>query len=103
MQILNISTKHSVYAIFNGYGKHAYIFYSTFYGVVGYADILNDCGSHNIKVDLYLIERLRYGCIDYATLLKRAVTRYERQFVYKTIKYNLQYIQAMPQFTITLN
>lgn len=103
MQILNISSKYNVYAIFNGYGKHAYILYSTFYGVIGYANILDDCGSHNITVDLYLDERLHYGCTDYATLIKRAVTRNERQFVYKQAKYNLQYVQVMPQFTVKLN
>lgn len=103
MQILNISNKHQVYAIFNGYGKHAYILYSTFYGIIGYANILADCGSHAITVDLYLDERLHYGCTDYATLIKRAITRYERQFVHKAIKYNVQYVQTIPQITLRFN
>ena len=46
MTIMQFSKERGVFAIFNGYGKQAYIFHSSFYGAVGYADILDEPGSN---------------------------------------------------------
>lgn len=85
MQIITINKDKGLTAIFNGYGEQAYVIHSSFYGFIGYANILDECGSHDITIDLYL------GDISSAweRIIKIALSKSERQFVEKNITWKV--------------
>lgn len=95
MQILQFSKERGIFAIFNGYGKQAYIFHSSFYGVVGYADILDEPGSNSITVDIYLGEFTKYWYWSLKNIIRRGITKAERQYIDdKKIVFNFHYLNC---------
>ena len=93
MTILQFSKERGIFAIFNGYGKQAYIFHSSFYGPVGYANIMDECGSDKITVDVYLGENSRYWYWSLKNIIRRGVIKAERQFIDdKKIDFNFHYL-----------
>lgn len=92
MQILDFSKERGIHAIFNGYGKQAYIFHSSFYGFVGYADIEEEPGSDDITVDVYLCNGSKGWYWSLKDIVLRNIRKYERQFIEKDIHFNIHYL-----------
>ena len=94
MEILQFSKERGIYSIFNGYGKQAYIFHSSFYGVVGYADILDKPDSDSIIVEVYLGENSKYWYWSLKIIIKRGILKSERQYNDKKIDFNFHYLNS---------
>ena len=92
MEILDFSKERGIHAIFNGYGKQAYIFHSSFYGVVGYADILDKPGSDAITVHVYLGENSRYWYWSLKSIVTRGIKKSESRFINKNITFIYHYL-----------
>ena len=92
MQILDFSKERGIHAIFNGYGKQAYIFHSSFYGFVGYADIEEEPGSDDITVDVYLCNGSKGWYWSLKDIVLKNIRKYERQFIKKDITFNIHYL-----------
>ena len=92
MEILQFSKERGIFAIFNGYGKQAYIFHSSFYGVVGYADINAKPGSDDITVELYLGENSKYWYWSLKQIVMRGIRKSETRFINKKITFNCHYL-----------
>ena len=95
MQILDFSKEHGIHAIFNGYGKQAYVFHSSFYGFVGYADINEEPGSKSITVELYLCNGSKNWYWSLKNIVIRGINKAEKQFVDKDIKYNIHWLDKV--------
>lgn len=94
MQFYNFSKERGIIAIFNGYGEQAYIFHSSFYGFVGYADVLEECGSKSITVELYLCEDSKSWYWSLLDIIKRGIRKCENQFVKKTVDFKVHYLSG---------
>ena len=94
MQILDFSRERGIHAIFNGYGKQAYVFHSSFYGFVGYADILDEVGSESITVDVFLCQASKLWYWSLKSIVLRGIRKYERQFIDKDIKFNIHWLDS---------
>lgn len=94
MQILDFSKERGIHAIFNGYGKQAYVFHSSFYGFVGFADILDDIGSDFITVDVYLCNASKSWYWSLKDIVCRGIRKYERQYVEKKINFNMHWLDT---------
>lgn len=92
MEILQFSKERGIFAIFNGYGKQAYIFHSSFYGVVGYADILDKPGSDAITVHVYLGENSKYWYWSLKNIVTRGIRKSENRWVNKGITFIYHYL-----------
>ena len=93
MEILQFSKERGIYSIFNGYGKQAYIFHSSFYGVVGYADILDEPGSDSINVDVYIGEFTKYWYWSLKSIIRRGILKSERRDIDdKKVDINFHYL-----------
>ena len=93
MEILQFSKERGIYSIFNGYGKQAYIFHSSFYGVVGYADILDKPGSDSITVEVYIGEFTKYWYWSLKNIIRRGIVKSERRYIDdKKINFNFHYL-----------
>ncbi len=92
MQILDFSKERGIHAIFNGYGKQAYIFHSSYYGFVGYADIFEEPGEHHIRVEVYLCNASKDWYWSLKDLVLRNIRKYEQQFVKKEIDFNVHWL-----------
>ena len=93
MQILDFSKERGIHAIFNGYGKQAYVFHSSFYGFVGYADIDEDLvGRENITVDVYLCNGSKNWYWSLKDIVLRNIRKYENQFVKKQIDFQVHWL-----------
>ena len=108
MEILDFSKERGIHAIFNGYGKQAYVIHSSFYGFVGYADINDECGSRDITVELYLAESSRYWYWSLKNIVVRGISEAEKKYVSKDITFNIHWLngdsigQPEKDFTIKL-
>lgn len=106
MQILDFSRERGIHAIFNGYGKQAYVFHSSFYGFVGYADILDEVGSESITVDVFLCQASKLWYWSLQSIVLRGIRKYERQFIEKDIKFNIHWLDSFsgetPNYTSTV-
>ena len=92
MQILDFSKERGIHAIFNGYGEQAYIFHSSYYGFVGYADIFDECGSDSITVEVYLPNASKWWYWSLKDIVLRGIRKAERQFIEKKIKFNIHWV-----------
>ncbi len=92
MQILDFSKERGIHAIFNGYGKQAYVFHSSFYGFVGYADIEEVPGSDDITVEVYLCNGSKNWYWSLKNIVLRNIRKYENQFIKKNITFNVHYL-----------
>lgn len=92
MEILEFSKERGIHAFFNGYGKQAYIFHSSFYGCVGYADILDEPGSDKITIDVYLGECSRYWYWSLKSIVVRGIRKSENRFIHKEITFIFHYL-----------
>lgn len=81
MQILDFSKERGIHAIFNGYGKQAYIFHSSFYGFVGYADIDEKyIGCDEVTVDVYLCQGSKIWYWSLRSIVTKGIRKAERQW-----------------------
>ena len=81
MQILDFSKERGIHAIFNGYGKQAYVFHSSFYGFVGYADIDEKyVGSDEVVIEVYLCNGSKLWYWSLQTIVVKSLKKYERQY-----------------------
>lgn len=94
MQILDFSKERGIHAIFNGYGKQAYVFHSSFYGFVGYADIEEEPGAKEITVEVYLSNGSKLWYWSLKNIVLRGIRKYERQFIDKKINFNIHYLDS---------
>ena len=94
MQILDFSKERGIHAIFNGYGKQAYIIHSSFYGFVGYADIEEEPGSHDITVELYLANASKGWYWSLKNIVLKGIRKAERQFIDKKITFNIHWLDT---------
>lgn len=93
MEILDFSKERGIHAIFNGYGKQAYIFHSSFYGVVGYADIMDEPGTDNITVELYLGANSKYWYWSLESIVKKGISKTEHRYnENRKIAFNCHYL-----------
>lgn len=93
MEILDFSKERGIHAIFNGYGKQAYIFHSSFYGVVGYGDIMDEPGTNNITVELYLGANSKYWYWSLEGIVKRGISKTEHRYnENRKITFNCHYL-----------
>lgn len=92
MQILDFNKERGIHAIFNGYGKQAYIFHSSFYGFVGYADINEEPGSAEITVDVYLCNGSKGWYWSLKDIVLRGIRKNEKQFIDKKINFNIHWL-----------
>lgn len=93
MEILDFSKERGIHAIFNGYGKQAYIFHSSFYGVVGYADIMDEPGTDKITVDLYFMASSKTWYWSLEKIIKRGITKTEHRYCEdRKITFNCHYL-----------
>ena len=92
MEIINFSRERGIIAIFNGYGEQAYLIHSSFYGFVGYADILENPGSDKITVNVYLCNGSRLWYWSLANIVKRGIRKSESRFISKEITFNVKYL-----------
>lgn len=92
MEILDFSKERGIHAIFNGYGKQAYIFHSSFYGFVGYADIFDEAGSDSVTVEVYLCNGSKNWYWSLKNIVLKGIRKYERQFIDKKITFNIHWL-----------
>ncbi len=92
MEIINFSKARGITAIFNGYGKQAYLIHSSFYGFVGYADILEEPGSEGITVNVYLCNGSKLWYWSLKNIVLRGIRKAENRFVSKKIVFNVKYL-----------
>ena len=92
MQILDFSKERGIHAIFNGYGEQAYIFHSSFYGFIGYADIFEEPGENHIRVEVYLCNTSKDWCWSLKNIVLKNIRKYEQQFVKKEIDFNIHWL-----------
>lgn len=92
MQILDFSKERGIHAIFNGYGKQAYVFHSSWYGFVGYADIDEEPGSDDITVEVYLCNGSKNWYWSLKNIVLKGIRKAENQFVHKNISFNVHYL-----------
>ena len=92
MQILDFSKERGIHAIFNGYGKQAYVFHSSFYGFVGYADVNEELGSDEITVEVYLYNGSKGWYWSLKNIVLRGIRKAENQFIQKDIIFNVHYL-----------
>jgi hypothetical protein len=95
MEILDFSKERGIHAIFNGYGKQAYIFHSSFYGFVGYADIEEEPGEDNITVEIYLPNASKWWYWSLESIVKRGIRKAENKFVKKAIKFKVHWMDKV--------
>ena len=94
MQILDFSKERGIHAIFNGYGKQAYIFHSSWYGFVGYADIEEEPGSAAITVEVYLANASKGWYWSLKNIVLKGIRKTERQFINKDITFNIHWLDT---------
>jgi hypothetical protein len=92
MQILDFSKERGIHAIFNGYGKQAYVFHSSWYGFVGYADVNEEPGSDDITVEVYLCNGSKLWYWSLKNIVLRGIRKAENQFIQKDITFNVHYL-----------
>ena len=92
MQILDFSKERGIHAIFNGYGKQAYIFHSSWYGFVGYADIDEEPGSDSLTIEVYLCNGSKGWYWSLKNIVLKGIRKAENQFVHKDITFNVHYL-----------
>lgn len=92
MQILDFSKERGIHAIFNGYGKQAYIFHSSCYGFVGYADVNDEPGSKSITVEVYLCNGSKGWYWSLKNIVLKGIRKAENQFIHKDITFNVHYL-----------
>lgn len=99
MTIIPFSNKRGIYSLFKGYGEKAYIFLSSFYGAVGYADVDSSNGCKNIIVKIYLCNGSRLWCWSLENIIKRGIKKFETRFVKdKNIKFKVRYIDSFRDY-----
>jgi hypothetical protein len=103
MEILQFSKERGIFAIFNGYGKQAYIFHSSFYGPVGYANIMDDVGSDEITVHVYLGEYCRYWYWSLKDIVTRGIRKAENRYINKKINFIYHYLNRKDTSGVTDN
>lgn len=92
MQILDFSKERGIHAIFNGYGKQAYIFHSSWYGFVGYADVNDEPGSKSITVEVYLCNGSKGWYWSLKNIVLKGIRKAENRFIHKDITFNVHYL-----------
>lgn len=93
MQILDFSKNRGIHAIFNGYGKQAYVFHSSYYGFCGYADIDETlCGEKSVVIDVYLCNGSKGWYWSLKDIVLRGIRKNEKQFIDKEIKFNIHWL-----------
>ncbi len=103
MEILQFSNERGIFAIFNGYGKQAYIFHSSFYGPVGYANIMDEAGSDKITVDVYLGENSRFWYWSLKNIVTRGIRKAETRYINKKIDFVYHYLNNKDTSGVTDN
>lgn len=94
MQLFTVSETRGLHGVFNGYGKQAYVIHSEYYGFIAYADIEDECGSHDITINLYITDSAFHNSWDPVRLIKTKVNKLERQFIStKKIKWNVNVVK----------
>lgn len=92
MQILDFSKERGIHAIFNGYGKQAYVFHSSWYGFVGYADIDEEPGSDNLTIEVYLCNGSKGWYWSLKNIVLKGIRKAENQYIHKDITFNVHYL-----------
>lgn len=94
MEILTFSQKRGITALFQGYGKHTYVFHSNYYGCVGYANIdRSQCGKDTVEVNVFLPSGCRDWYWSLCNIVKRGICKAERRYVkIKQIVFNVSYL-----------
>lgn len=89
MEILNISNKYNIKALYQGHGNQAYIFHSSFFGFFGYANVNEiEDAQDKIKIDVYMAD------VAYITEIKKALKKYETQFIEKEIFFEFHILDS---------
>lgn len=94
MEIISFSKERGITALFNGYGKQAYLIHSSFYGFVGYADILEEPGTEEIPVNVYLCNGSKLWYWSLKNIVLRGIRKSENRFVSKKIIFNVKYLDT---------
>ena len=99
MTIMQFSNKRGIYSLFKGYGEKAYVFLSSFYGAVGYADVYSDDNLKNITVNIYLCNGCKRWAWSLGNIIKRGIKKFETRYVKdKNIKFKVRYIDSFSDY-----
>lgn len=86
MEIRKISNERGIYAIYDG---QKYLIYSEFYGMVAKSTkIERDNEKDIVNIDFIMCDWSGYW--DLAQIIKRGVSKLERQWIYKKVNINIQ-------------
>ena len=92
MRILQFSNKRGIYSLFKGHGKKAYIFFSDAYGVIGFADVVEN-NINDITVNIFLCNGSKIWSWSVNSIIKQGIKKFETIYTKdKKIEFNINYV-----------
>lgn len=88
MELRILSKEREIYSIFQGYGKNAYIIFSSFYGVVAVGDAQGDEEYSKVNINFKICKWWGYWSL--RDIINRGVKKLERQWC-KDKEVNISY------------